>query len=84
LKNIEPYKNDDLNSTRYWQRMFKEDIFWKESEIRKLITRNNPEINNYKRSMQETIEHEIMKRSYEIVSNEFNVVVIGKEQFWKL
>jgi hypothetical protein len=84
LKNIERYEDDDLNSTRYWQRMFKEDIFWKEIEIRKLITRNNPEINNYKRSMKETIEYEIIKRSYEIVSNEFNVVVIGKEQFWKL
>jgi hypothetical protein len=49
LKNIEHYEDDDLNSTRYWQRMFKEDIFWKEIEIRKLITRNNPEINNYKK-----------------------------------
>jgi hypothetical protein len=45
------------------------------------MNRNNPEINNYRRSMQKTIEYKIMKRSYEIISKWVCVIVIDKEQF---
>jgi hypothetical protein len=40
------HEGADLNEIKYRFPLLKENIFWKEVEIRKLMKRNNPKINN--------------------------------------
>jgi hypothetical protein len=57
----------DLSAIRYWNRMFKEEDFWEEIEIRKLLNKNYSEIDNTWRKMQRTLKHAAIKKSYETI-----------------
>jgi hypothetical protein len=73
------YETVDFISIKYWLRLLKENIFSEEIEVRKLMKKNNHEINRSIRSMHQIIKYEVLKKSFEINVKWFGVMITGEE-----
>jgi hypothetical protein len=82
FEEMEKPEDTDIKAIKYWIRMQKKD-FLEEIDIKNSMNLNNLEINNFRKSMQRSIEYSTIKKFYQAIFKRFILIATNKEQFWE-